>query len=435
MTRTIFRNANLLDGTSPGRPGTSIAIEGNRITAVGPEAAIEAAPNDRTIELSGHTLMPGMVQSHFHSCFSDWGGSAPQLGLERPAPLMTLIARANMETALAHGFTSVVCSSSAYYIDKQLLQAQILGLFSGPRILPGSHELMVPGVEGDAEAENWYMGLTNHGMIASVSGVDEIQRTVRREIMRGAEMVKIAASGGHTLGHAYDQDTPTTAEIEAAAQAAHGLGRQIRAHAASRRSILACARAGFDVIDHADRLDEACIEAVLQNGSTLVPSMLFTSRLMAMVEQLAAEGEAFSWGRGFIRTDAEYAQRIREAREDLDNISRMLPVANESGVRIAVGDDYGIGFMPHGDYASELELYVKELGVSALDVLRWATVNGAALMGHGDELGTIAEGKLADLLVVAGDPVTDIGCLGDTDNLLAIVKDGEFVKDTLAARS
>ena len=422
----------MLDGTSPARPGTSVAIEGNRITAVGPDAAIEVAPEDRAIQLDGRTLMPGMVQSHFHSCFSGWGAAAPQLGLERPAPLMTLIARANMETVLAHGFTSVVCSSSAYYIDKQLAQAQILGLFTGPRILPGSHELMIPGVEGDAEAETWYMGLTNHGMVTSVSGVEEIQRTVRREIMRGAEIVKLAVSGGHTLGHAYDQDTPTVAEIEAAAEAAHGLGRRIRAHAASRRSVLECARAGFDVIDHADRLDEECIEAVLQSGSTLVPSMLFTSRLMGLVEQLDAQGEAFSWGKSFIRTDADYAQRTREAREDLDNISRMLPIANKAGVPIAVGDDYGIDFMPHGDYACELELYVKEIGISPLDVLRWATVNGAALMGFGDELGTIAEGKLADLLVIDGDPVADISCLGDTNNLLAIVKDGEFVKDALA---
>jgi imidazolonepropionase-like amidohydrolase len=432
MARTIFRNANLLDGVSTGRPGTSIAIRGNRIAEVAPDAAIEAAPDDRIVELDGRTLMPGMVQSHFHSCFSDWGAQAPQLGLERPAPLMALVARQNMETALAHGFTSVVCSSSAYYIDVQLAKAQLMGLFTGPRILPGSHELIVPGIEGDAEAENWYMGLTNHGMVLSVSGVEEIERTIRTEIHRGARIVKIAGSAGHSLGNAYDCDTPTIAELEAAAQAAHGLGRKIRAHSASRRSVLACARAGFDVIDHADRMDEECIEAALQSGSTIVPSMLYGSRMLATLDQMEAAGETFSWNSAYVRSEEEYARRTREAREDFDNISRMLPVANEAGVPIAVGDDFGVAFIPHGDYAAELELYVKEIGIPALDVLRWATVNGSALMERGDELGTIAEGKLADLLVVDGDPVADISCLGDTDNLLAIVKDGEFVKDTLA---
>ena len=293
MSRILFRSANLLDGDSDPQPGSTVAVSDNRITAVAPDAEVEATPEDRVIDLSGRTLMPGMVQSHFHSCFSDWGAQAPQLGLERPAPLMTLVARQNMETALAHGFTSVVCSSSAYYIDRELARAQIMGLYEGPRIAPGSHELMVPGVEGDAESENWYMGLTNHGMVQSVSGVDEIERTIRREIMRGAEIVKIAASGGHTLGHAYDLETPSDDELACAARTAHGLGKRIRAHAASRRSVLVCARNRFDIIDHADRLDDECIEAVLAGGSAIVPSMLFGARLLATIDQLAAAGETF----------------------------------------------------------------------------------------------------------------------------------------------
>ena len=109
----------------------------------------------------------------------------------------------------------------------------------------------------------------------------------------------------------------------------------------------------------------------------------------------------------------------------------MLPIANEAGVPIAVGDDYGVGFIPHGDYAAELELYVKEIGIAPLDVLRWATVNGAALMGLDDELGTIGEGKLADLLVIDGDPVADITCLRDPARMPAIVRDGVFVRDFL----
>jgi imidazolonepropionase-like amidohydrolase len=433
MQRTVFRAANLLDGDSEPRSGTSLVIEGNRVAAIGPDEAIEASPEDRVCDLAGRTLMPGMVQSHFHSCFSDWGAQAPQLGLERPAPLMTLVARQNMETALAHGFTSVVCSSSAYYIDRELARAQLMDLYEGPRILPGSHELMVPGVEGDAESENWYMGLTNHGMVESVSGVPEIERMVRREVQRGAEIVKIAASGGHTLGNAHDIETPTDAEIECAARAAHGLGKKIRAHAASRRAVMLCAKNRFDIIDHADRLDEACIEAMLAGGSTLVPSMLYSARFLAMVDELSAAGESFQWRSSYLRSEEEYARRTREAHEDFENISRMLPIANEAGVPIGVGDDFGVAFIPHGDYIAEFELYVKQIGIPPLDVLRWATKHGAALMGYGDELGTLREGHLADLLVVDGDPLADIRCLGDTANLLAIVKDGEFVKDELGA--
>jgi imidazolonepropionase-like amidohydrolase len=100
-------------------------------------------------------------------------------------------------------------------------------------------------------------------------------------------------------------------------------------------------------------------------------------------------------------------------------------------MRIVVGDDYGVATLPHGDYADELAFYVKEIGIPPLDVIRWATRYGAETVGCADELGTIEVGKLADLLVVDGDPIADIGCLKDRDNLQAIVKGGVFYKDAL----
>ena len=110
----------------------------------------------------------------------------------------------------------------------------------------------------------------------------------------------------------------------------------------------------------------------------------------------------------------------------------MMPEANRAGVTRVVGDDFGTPVMPHGTYIDELELYVKQLGFSTQDVIRWATRNGAELMDLSDELGTVEAGKLADLLVVDGDPLTDISCLGDSNRLVAILKGGEFVVDALA---
>ena len=113
----------------------------------------------------------------------------------------------------------------------------------------------------------------------------------------------------------------------------------------------------------------------------------------------------------------EHQERIDLAWRDYENICSLLPEANQSGMRIVVGDDYGVITIPHGDYADELSLYVKEIGIPALDVIRWATKNGAEVVDRGDELGTIEVGKLADLLVVDGDPVADIGCLKDRGNI------------------
>ncbi len=112
-------------------------------------------------------------------------------------------------------------------------------------------------------------------------------------------------------------------------------------------------------------------------------------------------------------------------------MAEMLPKANAAGMRLVLGDDYGAIFFPHGAYAEELAYYVNEIGIPPLDVIRWATRHGAELMGRGHELGTVSAGKLADLLVVNGDPVSDITVLQDRDKLLAIVKGGRFVKDSL----
>jgi imidazolonepropionase-like amidohydrolase len=118
--------------------------------------------------------------------------------------------------------------------------------------------------------------------------------------------------------------------------------------------------------------------------------------------------------------------------EDLRYSAEILPRANEAGVRLLVGDDYGAVGFPHGFYGKEFAVYVEDMGIPPLDVIRWATVNGAALLGLADELGTIAAGKLADIVVVDGDPLDDITVLGDTDNILAVYKGGTAHVDRLA---
>jgi imidazolonepropionase-like amidohydrolase len=119
--------------------------------------------------------------------------------------------------------------------------------------------------------------------------------------------------------------------------------------------------------------------------------------------------------------------------EELDAALAVLPVAQEAGVKLVLGDDYGAAGFPHGIYGEEIEFYVKVAGMAPLDVVRWATVNGAALMGRGDELGTVRAGKVADLLVVDGDPIGDISVLADPARIVAVMKDGSFVKDELPA--
>jgi imidazolonepropionase-like amidohydrolase len=153
---------------------------------------------------------------------------------------------------------------------------------------------------------------------------------------------------------------------------------------------------------------------MVDQGTFLVPSQLFPARFAEMM------------GGGGLGFSAAMA-------EDIEQALAILPVANEAGVKLLCGDDYGAIGLPHGRYADELEFYVKEAGIAPLDVLRWATFHGAELMGRGHELGSVREGYLADLLVVDGDPLSDIGVLQDRARLVAIVKGGMLVVDELDA--
>jgi len=204
----------------------------------------------------------------------------------------------------------------------------------------------------------------------------------------------------------------TREEMAAGIEAAHARGVKVRGHIANRQAILMALDLHIDVIDHGDGMDDECIERIVAAGTPVVPSMVFPARLL---QSMGAASLGF--------TDS--------MKDDIEAMADVLPKANAAGMRLVIGDDYGAISFPHGPYAEELAYYTDEIGISTVDVIRWATKHGAELMGRGDELGTVTAGKLADLLVVDGDPLADIGVLQDRANLLAILKDGRFVKDNL----
>ena len=429
--RVVFTGANLVDGENPAQPGKTVVVEGERITSVG-DAPPQTQPGDRVVALDGKTLMPGMVQAHFHSHFGAFGEgvTAPALGLEAAPPYLSMLAAVNAKTALHCGFTGAMGSSSGHGIDVCLKEAIVLGLVEGPRYKACTRELVTTGESSDYPNNRaWFMELGNKGLTYEVDGPDEWRYATRAELGKGADVVKISASPGHGSVAARDIMYLTKKELKACVKTAHNLGKKVRAHVASRFGILECAKAGVDVIDHADRIDEECIEAILKSGSIVVPSMLWTVRFLEIAESWDHAASPLPISEGYPEDLQTTLARIRSVREDFEYTYRMMPEANRAGVPMVVGDDFGTPVMPHGTYVDEMELYVKQLGFSSQDVIRWATKNGARLLDMPDELGTIEAGKLADLLVVDGDPLQDIGCL--RDRILAIVKGGEFVKDAL----
>jgi imidazolonepropionase-like amidohydrolase len=409
MSRTFFRRANLIDGRNPPRKNSTVVVEGQRIAAVAANGdAPKPSAKDVVYDLAGRSLMPGMIQCHYHVGYDNLT-ALTDIDLKYPATMLALIAAKNAELLLRSGFTGAVGAGTAHYIDVTLKRAIDRGLIPGPRLMPCGRDLGTTGDSVDFHPSWWQLRMESVGRICD--GPEEFRKAVRDEIKQGVEIVKLYPTGGHGLPWPASVMTMTPEEMKSAADAAHERGRRIRGHIVSKRGILAALDARFDLIDHADQMDDECIERLVKQGTFVTPSLYFP---YLMVQEQRRTGKA------------DYLDD--EMERGLEYSYRILPKAHAAGVKLLIGDDFGVAPMVHGDYAKEFEAYVNGAGISALDVIGWATRNGAEMLGMKDQLGTIESGKLADLLVINGDPVRDITVLQNRDNLDVVMKDGTFVE-------
>ncbi|HEX7094678.1 MAG TPA: amidohydrolase family protein [Acidimicrobiales bacterium] len=414
MGRVFLTGAVVVDALGPPRPGSTVVIDGERIADVrgpGADPLADVRADDRVVDLGGRTVMPGMVTCHFHATYDELGTKPAPFGLEEPPAYQAIVAARNLERALRCGFTGVVSAGAPHDIDASMKRAIENGLFAGPRMLAGSRDLSSTGHANDNAP--WYWDVGSWGALRICDGPDEFRKAARDEIKRGAEIIKMFVTGGHGTTAPKQRIEVTREELQAVVDTAHSRGAKVRGHIVSKPAILMALDAGIDVIDHGDELDTECIDRMVELGTFLTPSCFFPA---AFLESMGGRGLGF--------TDTMAAE--------LDAVYKVLPEANAAGVKLVLGDDYGAMGFPHGRYAEELELYVREAGIPARDVIRWATLHGAELLGLADQTGMVEAGKLADLLVVDGDPLDDIRVLSRPDGLLAVFKGGVAVRDDLA---
>ncbi|HEX3980387.1 MAG TPA: amidohydrolase family protein, partial [Acidimicrobiales bacterium] len=274
MTRLILTHATVLDGDDARIADAHVVVDGDRIGQVGTGPPPALQPDDRVVDLSGRTVMPGMVNCHFHATYHELGSTPAPFGLEEPMAMQAVRAVNSLGLLVESGFTSAVSAGAPFAIDASMKVAIDRGLIAGPRLVPCSRDISTTGHAGERSyPPHWQVGAL--GAIRPSDGPDEFRRSVRAEIKEGAEFIKMFVTGGHGTIGPKEQLEMTRDEMAAGIEAAHLRGARVRGHIANRRAIHMALDLQIDVIDHGDGLDEECIERMVASGTPLVPSMMF----------------------------------------------------------------------------------------------------------------------------------------------------------------
>ncbi len=406
--RLLIEHATVWDASGAAPFPGQVLIEGERIVAVAPAGeTVSAAEGAERIDAGGKFLMPGLVEGHAHLSFVDTPrGTA--LG-ELPPEDHTLLTMDAARKLLGAGFTSA-CSAAAAKIrlDVAVRDAIERGHTDGPRLLTASPELTVTGGLGDGRR----LHLHQDSFGVAVDGPDEVRRMARLCLREGCDTIKLNISGDTGTESALAEATVMTeAEIAAGVEAAHTIGRRVAAHARASESVKRALRNGVDIIYHCDFADGEALdmlEAAKDRIFTGPAIGLVINRLESLRGDNSVQGQVA----------LERLKPLYEA------TCRVHVEMRKRGICIVIGGDYGFAATPQGTNARDLEHFVTHFGFSASEALQAATRTGGAIMKRGHELGQIRPGFLADLLLVDGDPLSDVRVLQDKTRLVMVMKGG-----------
>jgi imidazolonepropionase-like amidohydrolase len=401
---TLFTNIAIFDGSAQAaRPG-SVLVEGDSIARIAYAPATIDAPGATVIDgatiAGGATLMPGMVEAHAHLT---WASSVEKIyhAFILPPDELEVAATRNARVLLDHGFTSAWSAGAlGDGIEVRLAAAIESGATPGPRLVPSTLERSPEGEDG-----------VETGDVFNGRGPDAMAAFMRYCAAEGVKAVKLVISGESALKPGSHNDVLyTEEEMDAARETSRELGLAISAHAYTDAAVDLALRAGARIIYHASYISPetvaklaaaqvfygpGCGVSVAALEATPPPHINMSTMKDSAAERMALEG-------------------------------KLVPTIKAAGVRVLVGGDYGFPFNPNGRNARDLQHFVDYFGFSPLEALAAATALGGELMGL--KVGQIREGYLADLLLVAGDPTTNVALLQDAGNLLAIMKGGHFHK-------
>jgi imidazolonepropionase-like amidohydrolase len=400
---TVLKAARMFDGTSDKIINDAVVVvEGTRIKAIG--GAVPAGAE--VIDLGDVTLLPGFIDAHTHlsaESGENFYFNYFQNLMRQPAE-QALLASTFARKTIEAGVTTVRDLGSSDYIDVSLRNAIANGYIVGPRMLVAVHAISATGGHGDSDAIPPARGVPQSGPIDGIcNGPEECRAAVRYQIKYGADVIKCMPSGGVlSLADTVSAPQLTQAEMNAIVEEAHAWGRKVAAHCHGDAAAKIAIAAGVDSIEHGTFLEPDTLALMRDKGVYLVPTLLAAESIKPRLDKLPPP----------IAVKAKAAIAGRDA---------MFRNALKSGVKIAFGTDSAVS--PHGINAQEFSL-MTSLGMSPAAALR-TTATSAALLGLDDRIGTLAAGKLADIIAVPGNPLTDMKV---TERVSFVMKEGTVVK-------
>jgi imidazolonepropionase-like amidohydrolase len=396
-----IRNTRLIDGAGAVVERATVVIRGTTIAAVGTSKDVAIPRGATRVDGRGFTLLPGLIDCHVHLCL----GGEPDVveAIARETPFLTLLksSRAARHT-LEAGFTTVRDVGARDYSIFALKQAIDTGLVPGPRIVGAGLAICMVG--GHAR----FIG-------QEVEGTDQVRTAVRAQMAAGADVIKVIASGGVlTPGTSPDQAQMTPDELRAAVEEAQLGGRKVAAHAHGASGMKNAIHAGVHSIEHATLMDDDAAILMKQRGVFMVPTL-----------SALATTAGCRTGCGVPESALEKAKAMTKRH------ALSFKKAHRSGILIAMGTDAGTPFNYHGENAQELDR-MAGFGMTPMEALVASTSAAARLLGIQDQVGTIAKGKQADLVLFDGNPLKRIDLLRDRSRIVGVMKAGRFMAGPLA---
>ena len=402
MGSTLLQGGTVIDGLGNPAVTADVLVEDDKITAVGQN--IGSA--DEVIDISGKCLMPGLIDAHCHISFDEPSSNDELFFHRQREGLVAIIAARNVQKLLRAGVTGFLDADSLFETGVDLRDAIEAGIISGPRMSTGGNALLtsVGGTAGRLIPDE---GRRGYGKV--VNSTAEIVQEVRRQIKIGVDWIKVHVTGlTPRQNQEGEQQVWSYDELRLVADTAHDLGVPVVGHCRGASSIHDAAAAGFDMILHATYMDDRALQAVVDNSVPLVPTFAFQANLADYGDQISASPEL----------QAIFKQEI------IDSVD-MLTRARQAGVPILCGTESGFSLTPYGEWHyRELDVFVNQLNFTPIEAIQAATSEAARALKLYEQTGAIAEGYLADLIVVDGNVHEDVSLLGNPDNIQDVFLNG-----------